>query len=132
MSLFNLGKITLSSGKSSEYKINCDFLTDSDIEAIAYLTSKLVGNFSSVKGVPTGGLRLARAIEKYKNPYSNWILLVDDVLTTGNSMEKLKDLSMEQDVFSGMEIKGAVIFSRGKCPDWITPLLTINKELWDQ
>ena len=56
--------IVLNSGHPSDFKIECDALTDEDWECLAYLISKQV-RFDVVIGVPTGGLKLQKALEQY-------------------------------------------------------------------
>ena len=130
MNLFNKDNITLSSGLQSDFKIDCDALTDADIECIAHLISKRI-SFDSVRGVPTGGTRLAKALEKYStNTWQRIVLIVDDVLTTGGSMERMKKEILSKPHHKKEEetlIKGCVVFSRGECPSWITPLF----KMWD-
>ena len=112
--LFQSGDFTLHSGDKSNFKIDCDALTDEDIESLAMVVTRRV-RYSSVYGIPTGGIRLAKALEKYcytEGPR----LVVDDVLTTGNSMNEVK---REGDL-------GIVIFARGKCPDWVVPIFQMN------
>lgn len=114
--LFQQKNITLHSGVKSDFKIECDILTDSDIETLAYLISQKF-EFSYVYGIPNGGIRLKEALSKYCDPkHTNKRLLVDDVLTTGGSMEDWKRS------FDGVPVQGVVIFARGKCPDWVTPI----------
>ena len=124
MSLFQRGKFQLHSGDVSDFKIDCDALTDEDIDTIAYLLSKVVGEFGSVIGIPTGGMRLARAMVKYSstNGFHRTLppLIVDDVYTTGRSMEEAREHALAD------EVKGAVIFARTSCPDWITPLFQMR------
>ncbi len=121
MNLFKKEKIKLSSGKISDFKIECDVFTDEDWECLAYLISKKI-KFKSVKWIPTGGNKLAEYLLKYRiNDKSLPLLICDDVLTTGNSMENLKGLLIDVGV-KNKDIKGVVIFARGKCPNWITPL----------
>lgn len=106
--------IILNSGKISKWKIECDALSKEDIQTIAFMLSEKLQPFGSVIGIPTGGLKLAIAMEKYitQGP----LLIVDDVLTTGNSMEQMRKEA---------NAIGAVIFARNICPKWIIPLLTI-------
>ncbi len=103
----------LHSGARSTWKIDCDALGEEDLATIAALMVLLVPKFGSVEGVPTGGLRLAEKMNFYitEGPH----LIVDDVLTTGISMEEIR---------RGRDAIGAVIFARGKCPSWIRPLFT--------
>lgn len=85
MNLFQKGDFVLSSGLVSSIKIDCDALTNDDIETIAWIINEnLNKNFGSVEGVPTGGLRLADALKKYASPdKTDRILIVDDVCTSG-------------------------------------------------
>lgn len=120
MSLFKLGEFTLHSGDKSYWKIDCDAFTNEDWDTIARMIYENVGRFKKVIGVPRGGLKLAKSLQLYcfPNP-ENPVLIVDDVLTTGNSMETMR-LSIKQDCI------GAVVFARGKYPSWITPLFVAN------
>jgi len=116
MSLFQKINVILHSGKKSDFKIECDDLSYSDVETLCYLISKKF-KFFSVFGVPTGGIKFAEKLKKYctNNP-DDPTLVVDDVLTTGNSMiEFVKEQNIPNPI-------GVVLFSRGKCPDWISPM----------
>jgi hypothetical protein len=125
MNLFQLQKTILNSGKESDFKIECDALTDEDIECCAYLISKKV-KFWQVLGVPRGGLRLAKALEKYIDASARLTLVVDDVLTTGNSINDCVASHWDEWPVNRRESKGFVIFARCKCPDWITPLFQMT------
>lgn len=129
MNLFQLASdpIRLASGELSNFKIECDALTDADIACIAYLLVPYVEPFRWVEGVPTGGERLAQAMLPYVDKDSKDILLVDDVLTTGGSMS---DYCNSLKVYKYQEcpnFKGAVIFARGLVPDWIVPLFRMAR-----
>lgn len=116
--LFDYGlEKKLNSGISSPFKIDCDFLTDGDIDACAKLIADMSAAFKFVEGVPDGGLRLAKALKKYRNTKSDRLLIVDDVLTTGGSMRRHRN---------GRLALGAVIFARGPCPRWVRSLFTLN------
>lgn len=67
--------------------------------------------------MPRGGLRLAEALKLYVTEGA--LLIVDDVLTTGASMEEFRN---------GREALGAVIFARGHCPSWVVPLFQMDAE----
>ncbi len=115
-----LAKVSLSSGRSSAFKIECDGLTDEDIGTAACLLARLLPTFGDVEGVPRGGLRLADALRPL------WVrdapvLIVDDVWTTGASMEAHR---------AGRDAIGAVLFARGPVAPWVTPLFTLHKDLW--
>jgi len=114
MNLFRFGDFNLNSGRSSFFKIDCDALTDEDIETLAFIIQKEF-RFSKVVGIPTGGTRIAEALEQWRKVYGP-LLIVDDVLTTGGSMEREKEKYPEDIII------GVVIFARGECPEWIHPI----------
>lgn len=117
MNLFQTGNFKLSSGKESWLKIDCDAFTDEDWETIALMIVRKIPTFSKVEYVPTGGRKLAEALEKYVRPFGP-ILLVDDVWTSGGSMEKARHYR------NG--VVGAVVFDRtGTTPAWVTALFTL-------
>jgi len=66
--------------------------------------------FGAVEGVPSGGLRFAEALRQYQS--AGPLLIADDVLTTGASMELHR---------AGRDALGVVIFARGPCPAWVAP-----------
>jgi len=119
--------IELHSGSRSQFKIECDSLDDKDIECLAWITSTyLVEKFSEVHGVPRGGLRFAKALEKYKSK-EGAILVVDDVYTTGNSLrEFIMNYFIENDMHSSPPMKTVVIFSRNVTPEWIIPIFQMR------
>lgn len=129
--LFQLGSFLLHSGTTSNWKIDCDRLTNGDIQTLAAIIHQLVGPFYNVQGIPNGGLRLAKALDKYvvapQVKEAADLLLVDDVLTTGRSMEEYREAARK---IGSSYIKGAALFSRGSCPHWILPLFSTPKELW--
>jgi hypoxanthine phosphoribosyltransferase len=81
--------------------------------------------FGLVIGIPRGGIRLATALIKYTTLDARSVLIVDDVLTTGASMEQTRGR------FEGSaeQIRGVVIFARAKCPDWITTIFQLNGDM---
>ena len=116
ISLFQQGDFNLHSGNRSNWKIDCDALTDKDWSTLAMMTSQLF-HFSAVAGIPGGGLKLANKLQKYcRKGYPT--LIVDDVLTTGKSMEETRK--------NYPNAIGVVVFARGECPEWITSLFIYN------
>lgn len=112
------GKFISHSGKELDFKFDCDAFSDKDIEGFAKIISRKI-RFSEVIGIPTGGTRLALALNKYTT-YNSCLLIVDDVLTTGKSMQ-------EERIKAGrLGTLGAVIIARGPCPDWIHSILQFN------
>ena len=114
--LFENGEFKSHSGLTLSFKINCDALSDKDIEILADIIRKKF-KFSKVFGVPRGGVRLANALKKYLSEEGP-VLVVDDVLTTGKSMEEAKTKFPREDVL------GVVIFARSLCPVWVRPMFT--------
>ena len=114
--LFQDGEFTAASGQTLPFKIECDALTDADWEwAARYVVSRT--KFSLVEGVFQGGFKFADALESYNDSgETGSLLIVDDVLTTGESMERQRN---------GRTAKGVVLFARGPCPDWVTPIWTL-------
>lgn len=123
MNLFNVGDFILHSGQQDFFKIDCDALTDYDTSSIAYLIADKI-KFSNVTGIPRGGMRLQCALEPYetKNYEDPW-LIIDDVLSTGGTME-----AHRRNIMSiGSNVIGIVVFARGQCPDWITPIFQMHE-----
>lgn len=121
MTLLRTGRFKLSSGAQSHFRIDCDGFTDEDWKTAATLLAERLPNFSSVVGVPPGGLRLAQALRRYVSSDPGAVpLACGDVLTTGKSllaqMEKL-----------GRGSAGAVVFARGPCPPGVTALFQMSR-----
>lgn len=118
--MFNLKKFVMHSGEHSFWKIECDSLTFYDWRTLASITASLVGPFGKVEGVPRGGLKLAEFLKPYAVE-SGITLIVDDVLTTGRSMEEQRA--------GRKDCVGVVVFARGPVPEWIKPLFVVNPEV---
>lgn len=121
MSLFEERTFIAHAGGELRFKIECDALTDDDLHAIASIIRKGL-KFGEVHGVPRGGQRLANILEPYctEGP----LLIVDDVLTTGTSMEEAR----KQFADTHPDIKGVVIFARKNCPHWVRSIFQMS--LW--
>lgn len=123
MNLFNYdkNKFKLHSGRKSDFKIDCDALTDEDLAALAKKVSQSHLRFREVIGIPKGGLRFAEALKPYCRRRGD-ILIVDDVYTSGGSMRDFMEAtaatlagntdSLEFDRYM-RSLRGLVIFSRG-------------------
>lgn len=122
--LFQRGDFTLNSGARSPWKIECDSLTGGDIDALAVMIHQIVLPFGRVVGVPRGGVRLADELEQYATEGEERVLIVDDVLTTGGSMARFRA------TFGETPTIGAVVFARGNCPGWISPVFRMPSTLW--
>jgi hypothetical protein len=123
--LFNMGRFNLSAGGQSRFKIDCDALTELDIAALAAAIGQ-AAYFSEVIGIPTGGNRLAEALVRYRSPeHTKNVLIVDDVLTTGRSMERKRHELLAKDL--DRDVFGWVIFARSKPANWIKALFTCDE-----
>ena len=131
--LFELGDFTLHSGAKATYKIECDALTDEDWAGLAHMVSlrtKQIAMMCSagegtginrVHGVPRGGVKFAEALQKYAGDTETGVdLIVDDVLTTGNSMEEAKRN------LGWSNAHGVVVFARDYCPSWVQPIFSMS------
>ena len=118
ITLFSWGNFKSHSGDELGFKINCDALSDVDLDCLAEM---IAGRFSffGVVGVPDGGRRLSDKLQRYIDYNSRNLLIVDDVLTTGRSMNIMKAEWIHE---FHQDIVGVVIFARGECPDWVTPV----------
>lgn len=124
--LFQPGIFRLHSGEMSSWKIECDALTNSDLETLAFMLAERLPPFVQVEGIPRGGLRIADALNVHCQARGAY-LLVDDVLTTGVSLTE-KRQEVRTRLRGGQtytHVIGAVLFARGPCPPWITPLFTL-------
>lgn len=121
--LFTQANFTSHSGLALRWKIDADALTAEDWAAIASFVGPRL-RFRAVHGVPRGGLSFADALRPYASE-DGGLLIVDDVLTTGGSMEEARAR------FEG-EVTGVVLFSRAAaCPEWIVPVFELNPAFCD-
>lgn len=124
LALFQEGNFTLNSGKRSIYKIECDAMTSADWAGVAAMAQEenLLGVFGAVLGVPRGGVPFAAALQRYMTPGSRTLLIAEDVVTTGGSMERyrceIKDYAAQFE-----RVIGICFVARGKCPEWVRPVL---------
>ena len=65
------------SGATSDFKVECDGLTNEEIETFALLIAKRF-RFRIVDGIPAGGFPIANALQKYCSPAAMVRLIVDD------------------------------------------------------
>lgn len=125
--LFDPAPFVSHSGVRLPFKVDCDGFSDDDIAALAQIAAggfqRRRIHFGVVHGVPRGGLRLAHAMTPYVTPASPGVLIVDDVMTTGASMEAARALHGAHN--NGI---GLVIVERfhTRClPPWVYSIFTI-------
>jgi hypothetical protein len=110
------------SGKKLHWKIECDAFSEDEWKCIALMIAENETRpFYVAEGVPRGGLSLANALNKKYASYDKKdpFLVVDDVFTTGKSMEDFASILPKEDYF------GWVVFARNPTPKWITPLFAM-------
>ena len=118
--LFQSVDFTSHSGLDLTWKIEMNALSDPEWFTISKMILELSPPFKEAIGIPTGGTKLgsllnAHGTGKRKDP----ICIVDDVLTTGNSMN---EFMTKRSWRNPTKYIGWVVFARGKCPNWVTAL----------
>ena len=109
------------SGLNLSWKIECDVLSDPEWVTISKMIMELTPPFREAVGIPRGGIKLAALLNEFatgneKDP----ICIVDDVLTTGESMEYfLEQYQRNRKPFTPI---GWVVFARVSTPDWVNAL----------
>ena len=109
------------SGLDLAWKIECDVLSDSEWFTIQKMIMERTPPFREAVGIPTGGTKLGDLLNEHatgneKDP----VCIVDDVLTTGGSMEYfLTQYQRNRRPFTAI---GWVVFARGQCRGWVTSL----------
>jgi hypothetical protein len=117
------------SGLKLDWKIRCEHLTPGDWNSVATLVASRI-KFHDVVGVPRGGLPFKDELVPFTSPKtdSTVFLIVDDVFTTGTSMEEMKFKTG----LHRCEVVGVVLFSRAKLlPRWVRPVFQLGISFWD-
>ena len=115
-------------GLDLHWKIEMDALDEAEWKCIARMIMEYQTEpFQAAIGIPRGGLKLSGYLNEYstqspKDPY----LIIDDVLTTGGSMEEFKE-----EHFKNKKVVGWVVFSRKKPATWIKTLFQMPKKWAD-
>lgn len=120
-----LAPVRLNSGRWSSYKIECDHLSDAEVQAACALLAEVLPPFGWVSGVPTGGDRLAEAMKPFASDDRGPLLIIDDVWTTGGSVER------HRSGFGAIPTVVGVLIARGPTPPDVTALLTLHEGLWE-
>lgn len=128
-SLIESGKFTLSSGQETAWRFNEEGLSDETLDALAKIVCRtwIVGLADQIVPAEHGGIRFANALRykhaKIENGRKQHTLVVDDVFTSGRSMERER-LKYEEPVI------GLVILERKPSPTWVYPIFTVNNLFW--
>jgi len=119
MNIFQQGDFKSHAGLDLSWKIECDGISNKEWQCIAEIIMDLEKRpFQAAIGIPRGGLIHGTYLNQHstqniKDPY----LIVDDVLTTGGSMETFREES-----FSDKNSFGWVVFARSIPPSWCKAL----------
>lgn len=128
--LFVRGMFTLHSGAQSSWKIECDAIAEEEWHALARMAVERLEPFCMVVGIPRGGIPFAEALDRYTDHMSDTILIVDDVWTTGTSMEEARRSVTRDFTLVDHDIRGVVAFARVRPhASWVTPLFTMAPEM---
>jgi len=108
------------SGLELKWKIECDALSDPEWFTISQMIMEITSPFKEAIGIPRGGTKLGNLLNQYgTGKKEDPILLVDDVLTTGESMKEFKTKRTWR---NPADYIGWVVFARTNTPDWVTAL----------
>ena len=127
--LFKSGDFKSHSGLDLSWKIEMDALSDSEWFTIKKMIMEYSPPFREVVGIPEGGVKLGNLLNEHatgdeKDP----VCIVDDVLTTGESMEYfLSQYQRNRRLMPYMAI-GWVVFARGQCPHWVRALFQMPEK----
>ena len=121
MNIFQEVDFKSHSGLDLSWKIECDGVSKKEWKCLTEMIMDYEKRpFQSAIGIPRGGVVLGSYLNQYstENP-DDPILIVDDVLTTGGSMEEFKRERMFR---NPTKYIGWVIFARGFPPQWCRAL----------
>lgn len=121
--LITLSEFTSTNGVRLPFKIECNAIPDEWMMGFAFAIERMFADLGPPRlaiGVPTGGLRLAKQIDdSICSGIGQYILLVDDVLTTGKTITDWRDR-----LASSYPVYGVVLFARRMLPPWCRALFT--------
>ena len=108
------------SGLDLTWKIEMDALSHGEWECIAQMIMELTPPFKEAIGIPRGGNILGKLMNKHgTGKREDPICIVDDVLTTGGSMNEFRTKRQWR---NPSKYIGGVVFARSQPPDWVTAL----------
>ena len=108
------------SGLKLKWKIECDALSDPEWFTISQMIMEISVPFKEAIGIPRGGTKLGNLLNQYgTGKREDPICIVDDVLTTGESMKEFKTKRTWR---NPADYIGWVVFARTKTPKWVTAL----------
>lgn len=106
------------SGLDLSWKLEMDALTNNEWKCIAHMIMDYSKPFQAAIGIPRGGIKISQYLNEYATGIStDPYMLVDDVMTTGGSMENYKKEHLKNN-----HVMGWVVFARGSVPIWCDAL----------
>ena len=113
-------------GLDLSWKIEMDALSENEWFTIARMILEISLPFHSAIGIPRGGVLLGELLNKYgTGKEEDPICIVDDVLTTGMSMDTYRE-EMDIERWQKSCALGWVVFARVRPPKWIKALFQMN------
>ena len=121
MDLFQSVNFKSHSGLNLTWKIEMDALSEQDWFTIKKMIMEITPPFREAVGIPLGGVKLGDLLNEHATgKEGDPICIVDDVLTTGGSMEYfLTQYQRNRRPFTAI---GWVVFARTQCPPWVKAL----------
>ncbi len=118
--LFQKIDFTSHAGLDLAWKIEMDALSHGEWECIAQMIMELTPPFKEAIGIPRGGNVLGKLLNRQgTGERTDPICIVDDVLTTGTSMNEFKT---KRHFRNPSKYIGWVVFSRSQTPYWVNAL----------
>ena len=116
-------------GLDLTWKIEMDALSRDEWECIAEMIIELSVPFREAVGIPRGGTILGTLLNQHgTGKREHPICIVDDVLTTGGSMNEFK---RKRQWRNPTKYIGGVVFARSRPPDWVNALFQLPKKWAD-
>ena len=123
--LFQSVNLKSHSGLDLTWKIEMDALQDGEWFTIKKMIMERTPPFKEAVGIPRGGIKLGDLLNEHSTGREeDPICIVDDVLTTGGSMEEFKRTRQWRDPSKYI---GWVVFARTAPPDWVNVLFQMPK-----
>ena len=125
MDLFQSVNFKSHSGLNLTWKIEMDALSEQDWFTIKKMIMEITPPFREAVGIPRGGVKLGDLLNEHATgKEGDPICIVDDVLTTGGSMEYfLTQYQRNRRPFTAI---GWVVFARTQCPPWVKALFQMT------
>lgn len=141
MGLLNLIPVKSHNDRRLEWDIDTNSLSEDDLKSAAFMLQAHLFPYAEVYSASDSSDAFAAALRIYADKRANSILIAQDVLRTGKSIQnkrvelvesllrddkQMKGLDRNQETHL-LKVQGAVLFCRGQVlPRWVSPLFYIN------